>query len=105
MRPTVRPTRASSMLCSLPMVAMLLWMFFAGGGVACVGQSPERRHGMADFLAASGRFFFRSFRCWLVFALLLVVWTWGTLGVVAPTLQSDHLTGSFEPWMLGFDIG
>lgn len=87
------------------LLAMFLWTFFAGGVLATVGLVSARRFGIADFLAASGRFFFRSLRCWFVFLVALLVWTWLSLDLAKPELESFLVDGGDENSLFLFDLG
>ncbi len=59
-----------------PLVAMLLSTFFAGGAVLDLGLRGRRPRVLQGFLADSGRAFPASFRCFLVFLLSILCWSW-----------------------------
>ncbi len=90
------------------LLILILAVFFAGGVLAIVGvpSTPgERRAGVGGFLAASGATFFRSLRCWLVFAVLLMLWTWISIGLAKPWLSDKLVTAGNETSMYRFDVG
>jgi hypothetical protein len=55
--------------------AILLWTYFSGAILACVG--PDRRCRFTEFMAAGGRAFFRNARVVVLLALALLVWAFG----------------------------
>ncbi|MDP6424174.1 MAG: hypothetical protein QGG14_05490 [Planctomycetota bacterium] len=101
LQPSTNLSLGASMLAS-----MLLWSFFAGGVLVCVGKGKRRR--FDEFIGASARWLLRSIRCWVVFAALLALWSWLLLGVAKPYLEAALVEvgneGSQERFALGLNV-
>jgi len=87
-----------------PMLVVLLFMFFAGGILSCIGIKTTRRLRISDLLAESGRFFFRSFRTWVLFFVSLVVWNWVLRSWVVTPLRGLVIQGGEDTRQIVFAI-
>ncbi|MFQ5507342.1 MAG: hypothetical protein ACE5F1_21465, partial [Planctomycetota bacterium] len=73
--------------------------------LACIGITSGRRLRVSDFLAESGRYFFRSLRTWCLFLLALILWSWAVFGGLLPFLSDLFLAGGSDTRQLVFDLG
>lgn len=97
------------------LAALLLGAFFQGGAVATLGLADVRGLLAGRFLAASGRWFFASLRCFAVFAVGLVLLSWGVEAAWSLVPEAARAGGNegatvtwrlvlAAVWMLGFAL-
>ncbi len=84
-------------------IALFLMMFFAGGAVRMGTEDPAGRK-LGAFLCSAGSNFFRSLRTFLVFLVLLVLWTY-LIGRVATWLPPAFSQGGNETALFRRELG